>query len=186
MGLYSILRKQKEKEREIRVLILGLDNAGKTTVLKKINGEDVNVISPTLGFNIKTLHHKSWKLNVWDVGGQVSLRSFWRNYFEQTDAIIWVVDSGDADRLTDCAKELSNLLGEERLLGCTLLVLANKQDLPGAYDLPQISKILSLDSIKSHNWRIFECSAVKGDGQDLLAALDWMCTDVSARIFMHD
>ncbi|KAK0429200.1 hypothetical protein QR680_011248 [Steinernema hermaphroditum] len=184
MGLSTILRKQKEKEREIRVLILGLDNAGKTTILKKINGEDVNVVSPTLGFNIKTLHLNSWKLNVWDVGGQVSLRSFWRNYFEQTDALIWVVDSGDAHRLNDCARELSSLLGEERLLGCTLLVLANKQDLPGAYNLAQISKLLNLNDIKSHNWRIFECSAVTGS--NLLNALEWMCQDVSSRIFVHD
>ena len=69
MGLLSILKKLKEKEREMRVLILGLDNAGKTTILKKFNGEDTNEISPTLGFNIKTLEFEEYKLNVWDVGG---------------------------------------------------------------------------------------------------------------------
>lgn len=68
MGLLKILKKIKEKEKEIRVLILGLDNAGKTTILKKFNGEDIGKISPTLGFNIKTLHYKQYKLNVWDVG----------------------------------------------------------------------------------------------------------------------
>ena len=69
MGLLSILKKLKEKEREMRVLILGLDNAGKTTILKKFNGEDTNEISPTLGFNIKTLEFEEYKLKVWDVGG---------------------------------------------------------------------------------------------------------------------
>lgn len=69
MGLLKILKKTKEKEKEMRILILGLDNAGKTTILKKFNGENIDEISPTLGFNIKTLHYKEYKLNIWDVGG---------------------------------------------------------------------------------------------------------------------
>ena len=87
----------------MRLLMLGLDNAGKTTILKRFNGEDIDTISPTLGFNIKTLEHRGFKLNFWDVGGQKSLRSYWRNYFEATDGLIWVVDSADRIRLKDCA-----------------------------------------------------------------------------------
>ena len=68
MGLLKILKKNKQKEKEIRLLILGLDNAGKTTILKKFNGENIDEIAPTLGFNIKTLHYEDYKLNVWDVG----------------------------------------------------------------------------------------------------------------------
>ncbi len=91
----------------------GLDNAGKTTILKKFNGEDISTISPTLGFNIKTLEHNGYNLNIWDVGGQKSLRSYWRNYFETTDGLIWVVDSADKRRLEDCKQELHQLLQEE-------------------------------------------------------------------------
>ena len=98
MGLLTILKKMKEKEKEMRLLMLGLDNAGKTTILKKFNGEDISTISPTLGFNIKTLEHGGFKLNIWDVGGQKSLRSYWKNYFETTDGLIWVVDSADKRR----------------------------------------------------------------------------------------
>ena len=98
MGLLTILKKMKEKEKEVRLLMLGLDNAGKTTILKKFNGEDISTISPTLGFNIKTLEHQGFKLNIWDVGGQKSLRSYWKNYFETTDGLIWVVDSADKRR----------------------------------------------------------------------------------------
>uniref|UniRef100_G1TQP6 ADP ribosylation factor like GTPase 2 n=1 Tax=Oryctolagus cuniculus TaxID=9986 RepID=G1TQP6_RABIT len=87
MGFLTILKKMKQKERELGLLMLGLDNAGKTTILKKFNGEDVDTISPTLGFNIKTLEHRGFKLNIWDVGGQKSLRSYWRNYFESTDVL---------------------------------------------------------------------------------------------------
>ena len=110
MGLLKILKKTKEKEREVRLLMLGLDNAGETTILKKYNGEDITTISPTLGFNIKTLEYKGYKLNVWDVGGQTTIRSYWRNYFEQTDGLVWVVDSADILRLQDCRDELHVLL----------------------------------------------------------------------------
>lgn len=114
MGLLTIIRKLKQKERETRLLILGLDNAGKTTVVARLSGTDLDDISPTLGFNISTLVHKNYKLNLWDIGGQKSIRSYWRNYFESTDALIWVVDSGDRlDRLEDCKAELHALLLEE-------------------------------------------------------------------------
>uniref|UniRef100_A0A669QDS4 ADP ribosylation factor like GTPase 2 n=1 Tax=Phasianus colchicus TaxID=9054 RepID=A0A669QDS4_PHACC len=131
-----------------RGLRRGLDNAGKTTLLKRFNGEDVSGAAPTLGFNIKTLQHRGFTLNVWDVGGQSSLRSYWRNYFESSDGLVWVVDSGDRQRLQLCAKELRALLREERLAGATLLVLANKQDLPGA--LPPSAIRTHRDPWRSH------------------------------------
>ncbi|RZF47530.1 hypothetical protein LSTR_LSTR009066 [Laodelphax striatellus] len=139
MGLLTVLKKMKQKEKEIRILMLGLDNAGKTTILKRFNGEPIDTISPTLGFNIKTLEHRGYKLNVWDVGGQKSLRSYWRNYFESTDGLIWVVDSADKRRLHDCGNELHKLLQEEA--SATLLVFANKQDLPGALSAEEIRDV---------------------------------------------
>uniref|UniRef100_A0A2I3HY29 ARF like GTPase 2 n=1 Tax=Nomascus leucogenys TaxID=61853 RepID=A0A2I3HY29_NOMLE len=156
MGLLTILKKMKQKERELRLLMLGLDNAGKTTILKKFNGEDIDTISPTLGFNIKTLEHRGFKLNIWDVGGQKSLRSYWRNYFESTDGLIWVVDSADRQRM-DCQRELQSLLVEEAL---------------------------ELDSIRSHHWCIQGCSAVTGE--NLLPGIDWLLDDISSRIFTAD
>ncbi|KAK6181206.1 hypothetical protein SNE40_009115 [Patella caerulea] len=184
MGLLTILKKMKQKEKEVRLLMLGLDNAGKTTILKKFNGEDIDTISPTLGFNIKTLEHRGFKLNVWDVGGQRSLRSYWRNYFESTDGLIWVVDSADRMRIQDCKQELHSLLLEERLAGSTLLVFANKQDLPGSLSSEDIKKMLDLDNIKSHHWRILPCSAVTGE--HLLEGIDWTIDDIASRIFTMD
>ncbi|EDV29914.1 uncharacterized protein TRIADDRAFT_63594 [Trichoplax adhaerens] len=162
----------------------GLDNAGKTTILKRLNGEDVNTISPTLGFNIKTLEHRSFKLNIWDIGGQKSIRSYWRNYFESTDGLVWVVDSADVRRLEDCKAELHALLGEERLAGATLLVFANKQDLAGALSSNEIRKALELDTIHSHHWSIQWCSAVTGE--KLLDGVDWLIDDIASRIFTMD
>jgi ADP-ribosylation factor-like protein 2 len=84
-----------------------------------------------------------YKLNIWDVGGQKTLRPYWRNYYEKTDGLIWVVDSADLARLEDCKKELHSLLQEERLFGSTLLILANKQDIPSALSLEGIEKVSS-------------------------------------------
>jgi GTPase SAR1 family protein len=84
---------------------------------------------------------RRFKLNIWDIGGQKSLRPYWRNYFEKTDGLIWVVDSADRARLEDCRNELASLLLEERLFGATLLILANKQDLPNALDISGIEEV---------------------------------------------
>lgn len=92
---------------------LGLDNAGKTTCMKRVLGEDHHEISPTVGFNIKTFEYRGLNLNLWDVGGQKSIRTYWRNYFEQTDGIIWVVDSVDRWRLEECKNHLRELLTQE-------------------------------------------------------------------------
>ncbi|KAL3271434.1 hypothetical protein HHI36_021920 [Cryptolaemus montrouzieri] len=184
MGFLKVLKKMKQKEKEMRILMLGLDNAGKTTILKRFNGEPIDTISPTLGFNIKTLEHRNFKLNMWDVGGQKSLRSYWRNYFECTDGLIWVVDSADKRRLEDCRSELHVLLKEERLIGATLLVFANKQDLPGSCTAEEIKEILELDKIQTHHWNIIWCSAVSGD--NLLKGIDWLVDDIASRIFTKD
>src|SRR5690606_32962411 len=126
------------KEKEVRILMLGLDNAGKTTIVKKFNGEDIKTISPTLGFTIKTLEYDGYKLNIWDVGGQQTIRSYWKNYYESTDGIIWVIDSADKRRIELCKKELHKLLKEERLAGATLLIFANKQDLKSSLNQDEI------------------------------------------------
>ncbi|GAQ78921.1 ADP-ribosylation factor [Klebsormidium nitens] len=185
MGLLTIIKKVKQKEKEMRLLMVGLDNAGKTTIVKRINGEDTSTISPTLGFNIKTMQYKNFRLNIWDVGGQKTLRAYWRNYYEQTDGMIWVVDSSDLRRLDDCRAELHGLLKEEKLAGASLLIFANKQDITGALRPEQIAKVLQLDLMDgSRHWKIVGCSAVGGDG--LLTGFDWIVSDIGTRIFMHE
>lgn len=77
-----------QSDSEARILVLGLDNSGKTTILKKLSDEDISQIMPTQGFNIKSLMHDGFKLNVWDIGGQKSIRPYWRNYYDQTDALV--------------------------------------------------------------------------------------------------
>ena len=122
MSFLKVLQKARLREHEARVLLLGLDNAGKTTVMRRLLHQPLTTVAPTLGFEIHTLvrrvagaagapgatttQERELVLNVWDVGGQSSLRSYWRNYFERTDAIVWVVDASDGARITDSEHEL--------------------------------------------------------------------------------
>ncbi|KAI3388099.1 hypothetical protein SNEBB_000551 [Seison nebaliae] len=182
MRLSAILRKLKRKEKEMRILILGLDNAGKTTILKRINGESIDEIAPTVGFNIKTIEFKNYKLNFWDVGGQKSIRAYWRNHFESTDGLIWVIDSADRERLSTCKNDLLLLLNQEKLNGATLLIFANKQDLDGSVSGEQLKETLELDKLTTHHFEIVECSAATGD--NLLDGISWMINDISSRIFI--
>ncbi|KAL5115690.1 ADP-ribosylation factor-like protein 2 [Pleosporales sp. CAS-2024a] len=181
--MLSILRKARLKDKEMRILMLGLDNAGKTTIVKKMMGEDVNSVSPTLGFIIKTIEHDGYKLNIWDVGGQKTLRTYWKNYFEKTDTLIWVVDATDRHRIDDCRAELAGLLQEERLAGASVLVLKNKSDVAGALSEDEVREGLRLEAIKTHGHHILACSGVTGMNLD--AGLDWVVQDAKARLFLY-
>ncbi|KAF2219027.1 ADP-ribosylation factor [Elsinoe ampelina] len=181
--MLSVLRKARLKDKEMRILMLGLDSAGKTTIVKKIMGEDVYSVSPTLGFIIKTIEYDGYKLNIWDVGGQKTLRTYWKNYFEKTDTLIWVVDSTDRERIQDCRNELKGLLLQERLMGASLLVFKNKSDITGGMSEAEIIEALGLDSIKTHRWKIMTCSAITG--MNLTAGLDWVVQDAKDRLFLY-
>ncbi|KAK7722751.1 hypothetical protein SLS57_004956 [Botryosphaeria dothidea] len=162
--------------------MVGLDNAGKTTIVKKIMNEDVNSVSPTLGFIIKTIEYEGAENHVshaGDVGGQKTLRTYWKNYFEKTDTLIWVVDSTDRERIDDCRKELKGLLLEE---APSLLVFKNKSDVPGSMSDDEIRQGLELDSITTHKWTIMACSAMTG--QNLEEGLRWVIQDARDRLFL--
>lgn len=166
--------------------MLGLDNAGKTTIVRRLKGDpDLSKVMPTLGFNIDTLIHRTYSLNMWDVGGQKSLRPYWKNYFESTDAVIWVVDSTDRARLADTSAELNELLLEERLAGASLLVLANKQDLIGALSPEAIEEALDLRSQSAaRKWRVMACSAISG--LNVTEGLDWVVDEVASRLYLFE
>ncbi|XP_057967853.1 ADP-ribosylation factor 1 isoform X2 [Malania oleifera] len=157
--------------REARILVLGLDNAGKTTILYRLQmGEVVSTI-PTIGFNVETVQYNNIKFQVWDLGC-LCHRPYWRCYFPNTQAIIYVVDSSDTDRLIIAKDEFHAILEEEELKGAVVLIFANKQDLPGALDDAAVTEALELHKIKNRQWAIFKTSAIKGEG--LFEGLDWL------------
>jgi ADP-ribosylation factor-like protein 1 len=160
-------------DKEIRVLVLGLDNAGKTSILYRLQLGTVVHTVPTVGFNLETLTYKNISFQVWDLGGQTGLRPYWRNYCGETDAVIYVVDSTDRDRMGVAKHELFNLLDEEELRNSLLLVFANKQDCPGALPPGEVAKSLGVGAINNRSWTIIPSSAATGDGLEL--GMDWLC-----------
>merc|ERR1712141_644022 len=158
--------------REMRILILGLDGAGKTTLLYRLQVGEVVTTIPTIGFNVEQVTYKNLKFQVWDLGGQTSIRPYWRCYYSNTDAVIYVVDSADRDRMGISKQELVSMLEEEELKNAILVVLANKQDIEGAMSVTEVYSALGLDALKNRTFQIFKASATKGEGLD--ESMEWL------------
>ncbi|GJQ15771.1 hypothetical protein GpartN1_g7562.t1 [Galdieria partita] len=183
MGLLTILRKSKRKERELRILLLGLDAAGKTTVAKRLLHQDVTDVGPTFGFDIYTVEYQDYRINIWDIGGQESLRSYWKNYFESTDGIIWVVDIADSARLSHCVVELHKTLQDERLVGAPLLVLANKLDRNPNIVREKLVEAFKLETLCDRPWNIYLCSALCNSG--VTQGFSWLIDDIAEKNFLY-
>ena len=148
-----------------------MDAAGKTTVLFKLKLGEVVTTIPTIGFNVESVKYKNIEFTVWDIGGQDKIRSLWRRYTEDSDGVIFVVDSNDKARMEEAKAEMTSLLQTPELTDAVVLVFANKQDLPGALSPSEVSAALELPSL-THSWYIQGCCGVSGEG--LYEGLDWL------------
>ena len=163
-------------KKEVRILMLGLDDAGKTTLLYQLKmGETVKTI-PMIGFNVETIDYKNFKFTIWDVGGQDKIKNLWKFYYENTDGLMFVVDSSNIDRIEGAAGELKKLLAEEQLKDCPVLVYANKQDLNSALDYSEVTKRLGMGEFKGRTWVVKGASATTGQG--FKKGLDWMASEL--------
>ena len=130
----------------MRILMVGLDAAGKTTILYKLKLGEVVTTIPTIGFNVETVEYKNISFTVWDVGGQDKIRPLWRHYYQNTQGLIFVVDSNDRERVEAAKDELHRMLSEAELSDSVVLVFANKQDLPNAFSAAELTDRLGIQS----------------------------------------
>eukprot|EP00053_Salpingoeca_punica_P015474 m.142748 g.142748 ORF g.142748 m.142748 type:complete len:181 (-) comp16720_c0_seq2:2669-3211(-) len=166
-------------KKEMRILMVGLDAAGKTTILYKLKLGEIVTTIPTIGFNVETVEYKNISFTVWDVGGQDKIRPLWRHYFQNTSGLIFVVDSNDRERVGEAKEELAKMLSEDELRDCVLLVFANKQDLPNAMKAAEITDKLGLNDLRGKRWYIQATCATTGEG--LYEGLDWLSGELSRR-----
>lgn len=167
------------KNREMRVLMLGLDNAGKTTILYKLKLGKTTQTAHTVGFNVETVKYRNVSFAVWDCGGQERIRPLWRHYFTGTDALIYVVDLSDLERLEESRKELMRAISDKELENCLLVVLANKQDVPGSIKPKELIQKFNLWDLKGHVWLVIPTIATDGTG--LMETLSWVSTNSKSK-----
>lgn len=152
-------------QRQARIVMLGLDAAGKTTILYKLKVNETVSTIPTIGFNVETVQPcKNVTFTVWDVGGQDKIRPLWRHYFQGSDGLLYVVDSNDAQRFDEAKGELSWILQDDEMRGVPVVILANKQDLPHAKSPSEVAEALGINNVRDREWYVQGTCAVSGDG----------------------
>ena len=154
-----------------KIIILGIQNAGKTTILYRLSLGQLVQTTPTIGSNVDEISYNNVKLQAWDLGGQESTRSVWDVYFANTDAIIYVIDTHDTN-YEESKNQFYKLLENEALKNTIILIYANKQDLSGAKRVNDIIQLYELEGIKDHIWHIQPCSAQTGEG--LVTGMKWL------------
>ncbi|XP_034692500.1 ADP-ribosylation factor-related protein 1-like [Vitis riparia] len=178
-SLFHGLWKYLFSKAEFHVLILGIDKAGKTTLLEKLKALYTNLeglppdrIVPTVGLNIGRVELSNTKLVFWDLGGQPSLRSIWEKYYEEAHAVVFVIDASCPSRFEDSKSALEKVIRHEDLQGAPLLILANKQDLDNAASSDELARYLDLKNLDE---RIYIFEAVSTfDGMGIKESMDWL------------
>eukprot|EP01084_Bolivina_argentea_P263068 445141_1 len=157
--------------KQFRMLLLGLDSAGKTTILHQLKSGEKKPTVPTIGFNVETIALDNMQICVWDVGGQDKLRSLWRSYYAGTSGVVFVIDSADINRLDSVKDELHHLMHEVELKYSIVAIVANKQDLPNALSGDKLIDELELTKLRC-KYKVFECIATKNIG--ITELLHWL------------
>ncbi|XP_032862526.2 ADP-ribosylation factor-like protein 11 [Tyto alba] len=160
------------RERDARVVMLGLDFAGKSTLLYKLKSGRAVETCPTVGFNVESLQTPCRvSFDLWDVGGQADLRASWPDYLEDTSTLVFVLDSADTARLPQAVAALEEALSHPSMAGVPVLLLANKQEVPGALAPADLGKRLQRGQLAKRRWALRGCSALTGQGLQEIPAI---------------
>mmetsp|Transcript_17995 Transcript_17995/g.28676 ORF Transcript_17995/g.28676 Transcript_17995/m.28676 type:complete len:184 (-) Transcript_17995:223-774(-) len=179
MGIFfsTVWKSIFSSSKKYKICMLGLDNAGKTTILFKLHLGDVVETQPTIGSNVEEIKVKNLRFVCWDLGGQTALRKNWGDYFTNTSAVLMVIDSSDRKRIDEVKKEFYRVLADPNLKNACFLVLANKQDCSNKMEAAEIAQKLNLMALKSHSWHIQATCALTGKG--LTEGMDWVSHQIT-------
>uniref|UniRef100_A0A672J7Y1 ADP-ribosylation factor-like 13b n=1 Tax=Salarias fasciatus TaxID=181472 RepID=A0A672J7Y1_SALFA len=164
------MKRWREPARKVTLVMVGLDNAGKTATVRGIQGENPQDVAPTVGFSKVDLKQGRFEVTIFDLGGGKRIRGIWKNYYSESHGVVFVVDSSDAQRLQETRDAMADVLQHPRIAGKPVLVLANKQDRDGALAEADIIERLSLEKLVNDNkclCQIEPCSAALGCGKKL-------------------
>ncbi|KAK5623394.1 ADP-ribosylation factor-like protein 13B [Crenichthys baileyi] len=182
----SWLKRWREPSRKVTLVMVGLDNAGKTAAVRGIQGENPQDVAPTVGFSKVDLKQGKFEVTIFDLGGGKRIRDIWKNYFSESYGVVFVVDSSDVQRIQETRETMAQVLQHPRIAGKPVLVLANKQDLEGALAEADIIENLSLEKLVNENkclCQIEPCSAILGCGKkvdkSIKKGLNWLLSNIA-------
>ncbi|XP_053471393.1 ADP-ribosylation factor-like protein 13B isoform X1 [Ictalurus furcatus] len=182
----SWLKRWREPARKVTLVMVGLDNAGKTATVRGIQGESPLDVAPTVGFSKVDLKQGKFEVTIFDLGGGKRIRGIWKNYYSESYGVVFVVDSSDVQRIHETRDTMAEVLRHPRIAGKPVLVLANKQDRDGAMAEADIIENLSLEKLVNENkclCQIEPCSAVLGYGKkidkSIKNGLNWLLNNIA-------
>ncbi|XP_031781772.1 ADP-ribosylation factor-like protein 6 isoform X3 [Nasonia vitripennis] len=168
------------RKKEVNVLVVGLNNSGKSTVINHFKREDNRCIDivPTVGFNVEKFAFGNVGFTAFDMSGHDRYRSLWEHYYKDCQGVIFIIDSSDKLRLVVAKEELDMLLQHPDIAGrkMPILFLANKMDLPDSLTTVKLVSGLGLDKIQNKPWHVRTTNAITGEG--LQAAIEWFTDQI--------
>ncbi len=181
-GLVSSFISLFKTKRELRILMVGLDQAGKSTIVATMQiGKPISApMKPTIGFNLEEITFQSLKLKIWDISGQEKCRELWKHYYEGSNGIVFVVDSADKERIGEVRDEFQRVLLEQDLRYVRILVFANKQDIGGSIKAKELKMALGLGPEHEGKIKIQECSAKDNTG--LVEGFTWLVNEIENKL----
>eukprot|EP00826_Nyctotherus_ovalis_P028373 TRINITY_DN2241_c0_g1_i4.p8 TRINITY_DN2241_c0_g1~~TRINITY_DN2241_c0_g1_i4.p8 ORF type:complete len:175 (+),score=56.46 TRINITY_DN2241_c0_g1_i4:3420-3944(+) len=167
--------------RDSKIIIVGLDNSGKTTLINCLKAKKTLDIVPTPGFGVEKFKKNKINFTVFDMSGQSKYRTLWEQYYEEAEAVIFLVDSSDKFRVPIARNELDLLLSHKAIATRTVPILfyANKMDVPGSLTESEVSKEMSLELIKDRSWNIFASNALTGEG--VQEGISWLSDRIKGK-----
>lgn len=171
------MKSKKVKNDTINIVLAGIENSGKTSILKAIKGESIDDVPSTYGFDISNIKMNKKFLNVYDLGGSKDQRNYWNCYIDACDALVYVIDGSDEGVFEETGKWLNFLLEEIQIEGIPVAVFVNKMDKDGFAGLGRITEEFGLDDIDDRRWKAFDVSARSGKG--ILEGFQWVYSEVS-------
>ncbi|KAK3735593.1 hypothetical protein QZH41_013707, partial [Actinostola sp. cb2023] len=183
---FSWLKRRNEPIKKVTLLMVGLDNAGKTSTVADLNGDTLEGITPTVGFLSSSFSLYRYNVTIYDLGGGSKIRAIWKNYFTEVYGIVFVVDASDRHRLEECRDVLHDSMNSDKICGKPILILANKQDITGAMNEEEVYQQLDLGSFTARNkcpCQVFSCTAVLNQGnkidRQIKKGFQWLLQEIS-------
>nr|4V0K_A Chain A, Arf-like Small Gtpase [Chlamydomonas reinhardtii]4V0K_B Chain B, Arf-like Small Gtpase [Chlamydomonas reinhardtii]4V0L_A Chain A, ARF-LIKE SMALL GTPASE [Chlamydomonas reinhardtii]4V0L_B Chain B, ARF-LIKE SMALL GTPASE [Chlamydomonas reinhardtii]4V0M_A Chain A, ARF-LIKE SMALL GTPASE [Chlamydomonas reinhardtii]4V0M_C Chain C, ARF-LIKE SMALL GTPASE [Chlamydomonas reinhardtii]4V0M_G Chain G, ARF-LIKE SMALL GTPASE [Chlamydomonas reinhardtii]4V0N_A Chain A, ARF-LIKE SMALL GTPASE [Chlamy len=165
--------------KKVNVLVVGLDNSGKTTIIERLKPRPRQAaeVAPTVGFTVDEVEKGPLTFTVFDMSGAGRYRTLWEQYYREADAVVFVVDSADKLRMVVARDEMEHMLKHSNMRKVPILYFANKKDLPVAMPPVEIAQALGLDDIKDRPWQIVPSNGLTGEGVD--KGIDWLAERLS-------